>query len=75
MQYNNLLCPVTTIYGSLRKQSMFYVSHMTFYDFQEIFQQKNKMKSKQFLGFEFFNDPCIISRKSYMVLVWTKKFV
>ena len=37
IRYNNLLCPLTTLYGNLWNHSMFYVLYMTLYDFQEIF--------------------------------------
>ena len=42
MRFNKLLCPLTTLYGNLWNQSIFYVSYMTLYDFQEIFSTSNE---------------------------------
>ena len=61
MRYNNLISPLTTLYENLWHQSMYYVSYMTLYEIQEIFQLQWKIKIiQQFLVFEFF---C-------MILVW-----
>ena len=71
MRYNNLLCPLTTLYGNLWNQWMFYVSYMTLYDFQEIFStSKENERYTAFRLWIFLYDPCMISRKSYMILVW-----
>ena len=70
MQYNNLNSPLTTLYGNLWHQSMLYMSNMTLYDFQEIFS--TSMENQDYTVFSLLNflyDPCMISRKSYMVLV------
>ena len=70
MRYNYLLCALTTLYGNLRNQSMFYVSYMTLYDFQEIFwTSKENERYTVFRLWIFLYDPCMISRKSYMILV------
>ena len=66
MRYNNLISPLTTLYENSWHQSMYYVSYMTLYEIQEI---QWKIKIIQFLVFVFFYDPCMIYRKSYMVLV------
>ena len=51
-------------------EPVFYVSYMTLY-FQEIFSaSKENEKYTVFLLWIFFYDPCLISRKSYMILVW-----
>ena len=71
MRYNNLLCPLITLYGKLWNQSVFYVSYMTLYDFQEIFSTSKENENYTiFRLLIFFYDPCMISRKSYMILVW-----
>ena len=55
MRYENFLCHLTMIYGNLWNQSMFYVSYMTLYDFQEILStSKENEKYTVFIGFEFF---------------------
>ena len=70
MRYKNLISPLTTLYENLWPKSMYYVSYMTLYDIQEFFQLQWKIKIMQFLVSEcFLYDPCMISRKSYMVLV------
>ena len=71
MRNNNLLCPLTTLYGNLWNQSMFYASYMTLYDFQEIFStSKENERYTVFRLWIFLYDPCMISTKSYMILVW-----
>ena len=71
MRYNNLISPLTTLYENLWHWSMFYVSYMTLYDFQECFL--TSIENQIYTVFSLWNflyDPCIISRKSYMVFVW-----
>ena len=71
MRYNNLISPLTTLYENLWHQSMYYVSYMTLYEIQEIFS--TSMENQNYTVFSlwmFLYDPCMISRKSYMVLVW-----
>ena len=36
MRYSDIISPLTTLYKRLWHQSLFYVSYMTLYDFQEI---------------------------------------
>ena len=71
IRYNKLISPLTTLYGNLRNQSMFYVSYMTLYDFQENFStSKENERYTVFRLWVFLYDPCMISRKSFMILVW-----
>ena len=70
MRYNNLISPLTTLYGNLWHQSMYYLSYMTLHDIQEIFS--TSMENQNYTVFRlwfFLYDLCMISRKSYMVLV------
>ena len=71
MRYNNLVSPLTTLYGKLWPQSMFYESYMTLYDFQETFS--TSIENHNYPVFSPWNvlyNSCMISRKSYIVLVW-----
>ena len=53
------------------QQLTFYVSYMTWFDFQEIFSTSVGNQNYTVLSlWKFFYDPCMISRKPYMVLVW-----
>ena len=71
MRYDNLLCPLTTLYRNLCNQSMFYLSYTTLYDFQEIFSKSKENEKYTVLRlWIFLYDPYMISRKSYMILVW-----
>ena len=71
MRYTNLISPLTTLYENLWHQSLYYVSYMTLYEIQEIFS--TSMENQNYTVFSlwtFLYDPCMISRKSYMVLLW-----
>ena len=71
MRYNNLISPLTTLYENLWHQSMYYVSYMTLYEIQKLFS--TSMQNQNYTVFSlwiFLYDSCMISRKSYMVLVW-----
>ena len=50
MRYNNLLYPLTTLYGILWNQSMFYVSYVTLYDFPEIFSTSKEIERYTVFG-------------------------
>ena len=60
MQKNNLNCPLTTLYGILWHQLLFYVSFMTLYDFQELFSTSRE--NKNYAVFSLW--------KFFMILVW-----
>ena len=71
MRYNNLISPLTTLYVNMWHQPMYYVSYMTLYEIQEIFSTSMENQNYTFFSLWIFSyDPCMISRKSYMVLVW-----
>ena len=71
MRYNKLISPLTTLYKNLWHHSMYYVSYMTVYEIQEFFStlRENQIYTV-FSLWTFLDDPCMISRKPYMVLVW-----
>ena len=70
-RYNNWTSPLTTIYENLWQKSMFYVSYMTLYDFQENFSISIENQNYTIFSiWNFLHDSCLISRKSYMVLLW-----
>ena len=49
LRYNNLISPLTTLYGNLWHQSLYYVSYMTLYEIQEIFS--TSMENKNYTVF------------------------
>ena len=71
MWYNLLICPLTILYGNLWHPSMFYSSYKTFYDFpRNFFNVNRKPNYTVFRPWKILYDPCMISRKSHMILVW-----
>ena len=54
MRYNNLISPLTTLYGNLWHQSMYYVSYMTLYDIQEIFSTSMENQNYTVFSLWFF---------------------
>ena len=69
MRYNNLISPLTTLYENLWHQSMFYVSYMTLYVFQEISWTSIENENDRSYALNVLYDYFVISRKSYMILV------
>ena len=54
MRYDNLISPLTTLYGNLWHQSMYYVSYMTLYEIQEFFSTSMKNQNYTVLSLNFF---------------------